>query len=59
MHIVYRQYLQDPTPKGKKIMGVITSNNKAIKYVNAKNVEEKANGGWYEWSSEIIKAIIV
>lgn len=59
MHIVYRQYLQDPTPKGKQTMGVITSNVKARKYVNAKNVEEKANGGWYEWSSEETKAIIV
>lgn len=57
MHIIYRKYLNDSAPP--KVQGVITSNKKAIKYVEAKNKEEQRDGGWWEWSSQETKAIIV
>lgn len=57
MHVVYRRYKADHHEP--ILMGVITSNVKAIKYVEDRNKEEKADGGWWEWTSVETKAIKV
>lgn len=57
MHVIYRKYLNDSAPP--VVMGVITSNVKAIKYVKDRNKEEKVAGGWWEWTSVETKAIKV
>lgn len=57
MHVVYRRYKADHHEP--ILIGVITSNVKAIKYVEDRNKEEKADGGWWEWTSVETKAIKV